>query len=65
MCNDPIQLLLAGFGGQGILFAGKAAAYAGMAEEKNVTWLPSPTVRSASPKRRSAARLCSSQISWW
>ena len=33
--------LLAGFGGQGILFMGKVIAYAGMAEEKQVSWLPS------------------------
>lgn len=34
-------LLVAGFGGQGVLFAGLALAYAGMAEGKNVTWIPS------------------------
>ena len=58
MCNDPIQLLLAGFGGQGILFAGKAAAYAGMAEEKNVTWLPS-----YGPEMRGGTANCSVCVS--
>lgn len=33
--------IFAGFGGQGILSAGKLLAYAGMLEDKNVSWLPS------------------------
>ena len=35
------EILFAGFGGQGILFAGKVLAYAGMLEERQVSWLPS------------------------
>ena len=35
------ETIFAGFGGQGILFAGKAIAYAGMIENKNVSHLPS------------------------
>ena len=35
------QLLLAGFGGQGILFAGKFLAYKGLLEERQLSWLPS------------------------
>ncbi len=35
------ELIFAGFGGQGILFAGKLLAYAAMMSEKNVSWLPS------------------------
>ena len=35
------QYLFAGFGGQGILFAGKLLAYKGLTEGKNVSWLPS------------------------
>jgi len=35
------QILLAGSGGQGILFAGKFLAYAGMLEGREVSWLPS------------------------
>lgn len=35
------NILLAGFGGQGVLFAGKALAYAGLIDEKEISWLPS------------------------
>ena len=35
------QILIAGFGGQGILFAGKFLAYKGLTEDKQVSWLPS------------------------
>ncbi len=35
------QILIAGFGGQGILFSGKFLAYKGLAEELQVSWLPS------------------------
>ena len=35
------QILIAGFGGQGILFAGKFLAYKGLTEELQVSWLPS------------------------
>ena len=34
-------ILLAGFGGQGILFAGKQLVLAGMKADKQVSWLPS------------------------
>ena len=35
------NILLAGFGGQGILFAGKFLAYQGLLEDKQISWLPS------------------------
>ena len=35
------QILIAGFGGQGILFSGKFLAYKGLKEDKQVSWLPS------------------------
>ncbi|HQT94880.1 MAG TPA: 2-oxoacid:acceptor oxidoreductase family protein, partial [Thermoanaerobaculaceae bacterium] len=38
MQND---LIIAGFGGQGVLLIGKMLAYAGMADGKEVSWLPS------------------------
>jgi 2-oxoglutarate ferredoxin oxidoreductase subunit gamma len=38
MQNDVV---MAGFGGQGILLIGKMLAYAGMREGKEVSWLPS------------------------
>ena len=33
--------VIAGFGGQGLLFAGKFLAYAGLLENREVSWLPS------------------------
>lgn len=42
MINDkPFQLIIAGFGGQGILFAGKLLAQSAMHEDRHVTWFPS------------------------
>lgn len=35
------KVIMAGFGGQGIMAIGKLLAYAGMLEEKQVTWMPS------------------------
>ena len=35
------QILIAGFGGQGILFSGKFLAYEGLIDGKEVSWLPS------------------------
>ena len=35
------EILIAGFGGQGILFSGKFLAYKGLTEELQVSWLPS------------------------
>ena len=39
--NGTMRILIAGFGGQGVLFLGKWIAYAGMLLSKQVTWLPS------------------------
>ena len=36
-----VNMLFAGFGGQGILFAGKFLAYKGLIDGKQVSWLPS------------------------
>jgi 2-oxoglutarate ferredoxin oxidoreductase subunit gamma len=35
------EIIIAGFGGQGILSAGRLLAYAGMKDNKYVSWLPS------------------------
>ena len=35
------NIVLAGFGGQGILFAGKIIATAGLIDDREVSWLPS------------------------
>lgn len=53
-----MEILLAGFGGQGILFAGKVLAYAGLLEEKQVSWLPS-----YGPEMRGGTANCSVCIS--
>ena len=52
------RFLIAGFGGQGLLFAGKFIAYKGMIEEKQVTWLPS-----YGPEMRGGTASCSVVIS--
>ena len=35
------QIVIAGFGGQGLLFSGKVLAYAGLLEGRELSWLPS------------------------
>jgi 2-oxoglutarate ferredoxin oxidoreductase subunit gamma len=35
------SIVISGFGGQGVLFAGQLLAYAGMDNNKHVTWIPS------------------------
>ena len=52
------QFLLSGFGGQGILFAGKLLAYKGLNAGKNVSWLPS-----YGPEMRGGTASCSVIIS--
>lgn len=39
--SKPLNIILAGFGGQGVLFAGKVIAYSGLLEDREVSWLPS------------------------
>ena len=46
--------LIAGFGGQGLLFAGKFLAYKGLLENKEVSWLPS-----YGPEMRGGTASCS------
>ena len=52
------EIIIAGFGGQGILSAGRILAYAGMLENKNVSWLPS-----YGPEMRGGTANCSIIIS--
>ena len=52
------QILIAGFGGQGILFAGKYLAYDALIEDKEVSWLPS-----YGPEMRGGTANCSIIIS--
>jgi 2-oxoglutarate ferredoxin oxidoreductase subunit gamma len=35
------EIIIAGFGGQGVLFAGQLLAYAAVEEGRHVTWIPS------------------------
>jgi 2-oxoglutarate ferredoxin oxidoreductase subunit gamma len=35
------KVIIAGFGGQGVMLMGRLLAYAGMLEGKNVAWMPS------------------------
>ncbi len=35
------EVIISGFGGQGVLFAGQLLSYAAMDQGKNVTWIPS------------------------
>ena len=53
-----MNALLAGFGGQGILFMGKVIAYAGLTDGKEVSWLPSygPEMRGGTATAASASR---------
>lgn len=53
-----LNILFAGFGGQGVLFAGKVAAYAGLIENKEISWLPS-----YGPEMRGGTANCSVCIS--
>ena len=52
------QILIAGFGGQGVLFSGKFLAYEGLLEGKEVSWLPS-----YGPEMRGGTANCSIIIS--
>ena len=52
------QILIAGFGGQGILFAGKVLAYKGLTEDRQISWLPS-----YGPEMRGGTANCSVIVS--
>ena len=52
------QILIAGFGGQGVLFAGKLIAYKGLLEDKQISWLPS-----YGPEMRGGTANCSVIVS--
>jgi len=56
--SSDLSIMLAGFGGQGILFAGKVIAYAGLIDGREVSWLPS-----YGPEMRGGTANCSVVIS--
>lgn len=53
-----LNMIFAGFGGQGVLFAGKVMAYTGLIENKEISWLPS-----YGPEMRGGTANCSICIS--
>ena len=56
--SREIRAVLAGFGGQGVLFAGKVMAYAGLIEDRELSWLPS-----YGPEMRGGTANCSVTLS--
>lgn len=52
------ELIIAGFGGQGVMSMGQLLTYAGMIEEKYVAWIPS-----YGPEMRGGTANCSVSIS--
>jgi len=55
---DTMRLLIAGFGGQGVLFSGKYLAYLGLLDGRQVSWLPS-----YGPEMRGGTANCSVIVS--
>lgn len=55
---EEMRIVFAGFGGQGLLFAGKVVAYAGLIEDREVSWLPS-----YGPEMRGGTANCSVTLS--
>ncbi len=53
-----LNILFAGFGGQGVLFAGKVVAYAALIANKQLSWLPS-----YGPEMRGGTANCSVTLS--
>ncbi|MDD4600574.1 Pyruvate synthase subunit PorC [bioreactor metagenome] len=52
------EMIMSGFGGQGIMLMGQLMTYAGMIEEKNVSWIPS-----YGPEMRGGTAYCSVIVS--
>lgn len=52
------KIIISGFGGQGVMSAGQLLTYAGMLEDKEVSWLPS-----YGPEMRGGAANCSVIVS--
>ena len=53
-----LNMIIAGFGGQGVLFTGKIVAHSGMIDNQEVSWLPS-----YGPEMRGGTANCSVCIS--
>lgn len=52
------EVIIAGFGGQGVLFGGQLLAYAGLDEGKHVTWIPA-----YGPEMRGGTANCTAIVS--
>lgn len=52
------EIIMSGFGGQGIMLMGQLVTYAGMLENKNVSWIPS-----YGPEMRGGTAYCSVIVS--
>jgi 2-oxoglutarate ferredoxin oxidoreductase subunit gamma len=52
------EIIIAGFGGQGVMSMGQLIAYAGMLEGKGVSWLPS-----YGPEQRGGTANCAVVVS--
>ena len=50
------EIIISGFGGQGVLSMGKILAYSGLMEDKEVTWMPAygPEQRGGHPEQEVA-----------
>ncbi len=55
---EDLNIVVAGFGGQGVLFTGKVLSYCGLIDNHEVTWLPS-----YGPEMRGGTANCSICIS--
>jgi len=55
---EEMRIVFAGFGGQGLLFAGKVLAYAGLIDGRELSWMPS-----YGPEMRGGTATCSVTIS--
>lgn len=58
MSRSELKTIIAGFGGQGALFAGKVMAYAALLEGREISWFPS-----YGPEMRGGTANCSVTIS--
>ncbi len=56
--NHELLCVLSGFGGQGLLFAGKVMAYTGLIDGRHVSWMPS-----YGPEMRGGTANCSVSLS--
>lgn len=56
--SQSLSMVLSGFGGQGVLFAGKFISYAGLLENREVSWFPS-----YGPEMRGGTANCSVSLS--